>query len=103
MSNSPSSRLRRLRRTERLRGMVRCNEGLTQVKGDFALRASLSVPSQTKEATMANITRYGPFDGLFDDLARGFWVKPLGVPVAEDAGHNWRELGQGHPVPGVGR
>jgi len=31
---------------------------------------------------MANITRYGTFDTLFDDLAKGFWVKPLSVPAA---------------------
>lgn len=31
---------------------------------------------------MANITRYGSFDTLFDDLAKGFWVKPLSVPAA---------------------
>ena len=29
---------------------------------------------------MANITRYSPFESLFDDLTRGFWVKPLAVP-----------------------
>lgn len=29
---------------------------------------------------MANITRYSPFDVLFDELARGFWVKPLPIP-----------------------
>lgn len=29
---------------------------------------------------MANITRYNPFDALFDELTRGFWVKPLPVP-----------------------
>lgn len=33
---------------------------------------------------MANVTRYGtPFDELFGDLTRGFWVKPLsGLPAA---------------------
>ena len=34
---------------------------------------------------MANITRYGNFESLFDDLARGFWVKPLAGPAAADA------------------
>jgi HSP20 family protein len=29
---------------------------------------------------MANITRYSPFESLFDDLARGFWVKPVAMP-----------------------
>jgi HSP20 family protein len=33
---------------------------------------------------MANITRFGSFDNLFDDLAKGFWVKPLSVPAAEE-------------------
>lgn len=33
---------------------------------------------------MANVTRYShPFDELFGDLTRGYWVKPLpGVPAA---------------------
>ena len=29
---------------------------------------------------MANITRYNPFEDLFDDFTRGFWVKPLAMP-----------------------
>ena len=33
---------------------------------------------------MANITRFGSFDNLFDDLAKGFWVKPLAVPGGEE-------------------
>ena len=33
---------------------------------------------------MANITRFGSFDNLFDDLAKGFWVKPLAVPAGEE-------------------
>lgn len=33
---------------------------------------------------MANITRFGTFDNLFDDFAKGFWVKPLAVPGAEE-------------------
>jgi HSP20 family protein len=33
---------------------------------------------------MANITRFGSFDNLFDDLARGFWVKPLAMPGGEE-------------------
>jgi HSP20 family protein len=33
---------------------------------------------------MANLTRYGTFDSLFDDLAKGFWVKPLAAPQAEE-------------------
>jgi HSP20 family protein len=33
---------------------------------------------------MANITRFGTFDNLFDDLAKGFWVKPLPVPGGEE-------------------
>jgi len=30
---------------------------------------------------MANITRYTPFDELFNDLTKGFWVKPLAFPA----------------------
>jgi HSP20 family protein len=33
---------------------------------------------------MANITRFGSFDNLFDDLAKGFWVKPLAAPGGEE-------------------
>jgi HSP20 family protein len=33
---------------------------------------------------MANLTRYGSFDNLFDDLAKGFWVKPVSVPGGEE-------------------
>lgn len=29
---------------------------------------------------MANIARYNPFDELFNELSRGFFVKPLAVP-----------------------
>ncbi|OGA09702.1 MAG: heat-shock protein Hsp20 [Betaproteobacteria bacterium RIFCSPHIGHO2_12_FULL_69_13] len=30
---------------------------------------------------MANITRYTPFDDLFGELAKGFFVKPLAFPA----------------------
>jgi HSP20 family protein len=33
-----------------------------------------------KETTMANITRYSPFEDLFDDFAKGFWLKPVAMP-----------------------
>jgi HSP20 family protein len=29
---------------------------------------------------MANIARYNPFDELFNEFSRGFWVKPLALP-----------------------
>lgn len=29
---------------------------------------------------MANITRYTPFDNLFDELGKGFWLKPVSLP-----------------------
>lgn len=29
---------------------------------------------------MANITRYTPFDSLFDELGKGFWLKPMTLP-----------------------
>jgi len=29
---------------------------------------------------MTGLTRYNPFDELFGDLSKGFWVKPLAVP-----------------------
>ena len=30
---------------------------------------------------MANLTRYNPFDELFKDFTKGFWVKPLPFPA----------------------
>ena len=30
---------------------------------------------------MANITRFSPFEDLFNELSRGFWVKPLTLPA----------------------
>jgi len=29
---------------------------------------------------MANITRYNPFDELFNEVSKGFWVKPFAFP-----------------------
>jgi HSP20 family protein len=29
---------------------------------------------------MANLTRYNPFDELFNEFGKGFWVKPLAFP-----------------------
>jgi len=31
--------------------------------------------------TMANITRYNPFEDLFNDFGRGFFVRPLAFPA----------------------
>jgi len=33
---------------------------------------------------MANITRYNPFDDLFNEFTKGFWVKPLAMPAGTD-------------------
>ena len=33
---------------------------------------------------MANITRYSPFDDLFNEFTKGFWVKPLAMPAGSD-------------------
>lgn len=33
---------------------------------------------------MANITRYNPFEELFGDLGKGFWVRPVGLPPEAD-------------------
>jgi HSP20 family protein len=30
---------------------------------------------------MANLTRYNPFEELFSDFGKGFWVKPLAFPA----------------------
>jgi HSP20 family protein len=30
---------------------------------------------------MSNLTRYNPFDELFNEFSRGFWVKPLALPA----------------------
>jgi HSP20 family protein len=32
---------------------------------------------------MANITRYNPFDDLFGDFGKGFWLKPVTIPGVE--------------------
>jgi HSP20 family protein len=37
-----------------------------------------------KEIAMANITRYSPFEDLFSDFTKGFWVKPLAFPAETD-------------------
>ena len=31
---------------------------------------------------MSNLTRYNPFDELFNEFSKGFWVKPLAFPAA---------------------
>jgi HSP20 family protein len=33
---------------------------------------------------MANITRYSPFDDLFNEFTKGFWVKPLAMPAGSE-------------------
>jgi len=33
---------------------------------------------------MTNVTRYNPFDELFGDLGKGFWVKPLAFPGGQE-------------------
>jgi HSP20 family protein len=33
---------------------------------------------------MANLTRYNPFEDLFGDLGKGFWVKPLAFPAGSE-------------------
>jgi HSP20 family protein len=33
---------------------------------------------------MANITRYNPFEDVFSELTRGFFVKPLGFPAGPE-------------------
>ena len=33
---------------------------------------------------MANLTRYNPFEDLFNELSRGFFVKPVTVPAETD-------------------
>jgi HSP20 family protein len=33
---------------------------------------------------MANITRYDPFDDLFRDFGKGFWLKPVTIPGVEE-------------------
>lgn len=33
---------------------------------------------------MTNLTRYNPFDDLFGDLGKGFWVKPLAYPAGTE-------------------
>jgi len=33
---------------------------------------------------MTNLTRYNPFEDLFGDLGKGFWVKPLAYPAGTE-------------------
>ena len=33
---------------------------------------------------MANITRFTPFDNLFDEFGKGFWLKPVALPGGEE-------------------
>lgn len=33
---------------------------------------------------MANVTRYNPFDELFNEFSKGFWVKPLAFPAGTE-------------------
>ena len=33
---------------------------------------------------MANITRYNPFEELFGELGKGYWVRPVGLPAETD-------------------
>ncbi len=33
---------------------------------------------------MTNLTRYSPFEDLFGDLGKGFWVKPLAYPAGAE-------------------
>jgi HSP20 family protein len=33
---------------------------------------------------MANITRYNPFDELFNEFSKGFWVKPVAFPAGTE-------------------
>jgi len=33
---------------------------------------------------MANITRFTPFEDLFGDVAKGFWLKPVALPGGEE-------------------
>ena len=33
---------------------------------------------------MANITRYNPFDELFNEFGKGFWLKPVALPGGEE-------------------
>jgi len=33
---------------------------------------------------MANITRFTPFEDLFGDIAKGYWLKPVALPGGEE-------------------
>jgi len=33
---------------------------------------------------MANLTRYNPFEDVFGELGKGFWVKPLAYPAGAE-------------------
>jgi len=59
---------------------------------------------------MANITRYSPFDDAFDDLFRGFFVRPIGLEGAKAPGQFRVDVTEGEnayrlraEIPGVKR
>jgi len=33
---------------------------------------------------MANLTRFNPFEDVFGELGKGFWVKPLAYPAGAE-------------------
>jgi HSP20 family protein len=57
---------------------------LTQVKNGLRAGPSMEPPSLETEASMANITRYNPFDEMFNEFSKGFWVKPLAMPAGTE-------------------
>jgi hypothetical protein len=50
---------------------------LTCVKTGAAGEGRMESSGFWKGAAMANLTRYNPFDELFNEFSKGFWVKPL--------------------------
>jgi HSP20 family protein len=65
-------------------------KGLETPRGD----PTFGIPTQERKGTMANLTRFDPFNELVDDLFNGFLVRPVAyqgramkVDIAEKNGH----------------
>ena len=60
------------------RGAIRWGAVLTQVNTRWRAGPTMLMD---RRQTMANITRYNPIEDLFNDVSKGFWVKPFAFPA----------------------
>ena len=55
-----------------------------QVNSPCGAPPNMNALNVLMEGPMANITRYNPFDELFNEFGKGFWVKPLAFPAGTE-------------------